>query len=72
MKIPKHPRALTQLKAVRSKPLPGGGIAITSPVRAGAHGDVASAIVGALWASSEGASVASFDGVPRLKRNLRT
>jgi hypothetical protein len=71
VKIPKHPRALTQLKAVRSKPLPGGGIAITSPVRAGAHGDVASAIVGALWASSEGASVASQTTAPKFTRKLQ-
>lgn len=70
-KLPKHQRALSQLKAVKSKPLPGGGISITSPTRAGAHGDVASAIVGALWLAAEGTRTARQATAPKLTRKLQ-
>ena len=53
LRMPTNPRALGQLKAVRSKPLPGGGTSIFSPKSTtGEHGDIASSIVGALWAAS--------------------
>lgn len=70
-KLPKHPRALTQLKAVKSKPLPGGGLSITSPTKAGAHGDIASAIVGALWLAGEGKHTASQSTAPKFTRKLQ-
>jgi hypothetical protein len=52
VRIPNHPRLLTQLRQVVSRPAPGGGLAITSPRRrgGGGHGDIASAFVLALWA----------------------
>jgi len=50
--LPKHPRFLAQLKSVTSKPLPGGGLKISTPRRrgGGGHGDIASAFVLAAWA----------------------
>lgn len=71
-RMPKHQRALTQLKAVKSKPLPGGGLSITSPTRAGAHGDIASAIVGALWAATDGARAPKQSEAPKFKRTFRS
>lgn len=51
--IPKHPRLRAQLNGVTSKPAPGGGMSIHSPRTAdGAHGDLVSAFVGALWKAS--------------------
>jgi len=51
----KHPRLLAQLKAVTSKPAPGGGLTITSPQTAdGSHGDLVSGLVGAVWRASVG------------------
>ncbi len=48
--LPSHTRLVGQLKAVKSKPLPGGGLSITSPQSlTGEHGDLASAFVAALW-----------------------
>jgi hypothetical protein len=49
-------RLLAQLAQVVSKPTPGGGLSITSPRRAGAHGDIASAFVLAVWAAAYGAN----------------
>ncbi|NUP10882.1 MAG: hypothetical protein HOW73_32965 [Polyangiaceae bacterium] len=50
-----HPRLLAQLRAVRSKPMPGGGFQLTSPRRVGTgHGDLVSALVLAVWAASRG------------------
>lgn len=73
VRFPTNRRALAQMKAVRSKPLPGGGVSIFSPKSTtGEHGDLASAIVGALWLAAEGTRTASFEGIPKLKRNLRT
>jgi len=44
--LPNNPRLIAQLRAVRSKPMPGGGFGITSPRRKGSgHGDLASALV---------------------------
>jgi hypothetical protein len=44
-------KLLQQLRDIVSKPLAGGQIAISSPRRAGSHGDLASACVLALWAA---------------------
>jgi hypothetical protein len=50
VRIPRHPRMLAQLRAVVSKPVPGGGVTISSPRRAGGgHGDLVSALTLALW-----------------------
>lgn len=50
VRLPNHPRLVAQLKAVTSKPTPGGGLTIASPRRGGAHGDLVSALVLALAA----------------------
>jgi hypothetical protein len=45
-KLPNDPRFLAQLRAVTSRPMPGGGLSIVSPRRAGGgHGDLVSAWV---------------------------
>jgi hypothetical protein len=50
IQFPPHPRFLSQLKAVTSKPLPGGGLSISSPrSKGGGHGDLVSAVVLAVW-----------------------
>lgn len=43
-----------QLKEIVSKPLPGGGISFVSPRRSGRHGDVARALILALWDLEQG------------------
>lgn len=49
--LPEHPRLLSQLRAVVSKPTPGGGLSISTPRKAGGgHGDIASAWVLAVHA----------------------
>ncbi len=55
VRLPNHPRLLTQLRQVVSKPAPGGGLVISNPRRrgSGGHGDVASAFVLALWHAAE-------------------
>jgi hypothetical protein len=52
LRLPPSPRLVAQLKAITVQPLPGGQTRITSPRRAGqgGHGDVASALVLAVWA----------------------
>jgi hypothetical protein len=46
VRIPNHPRLIAQLRSVVAKPLPGGGLKIDTPRRAGqGHGDIASALV---------------------------
>jgi hypothetical protein len=45
----KHTRLMQQLREIVSRPLPGGGLSITSPRRGGAHGDIASAAILAIW-----------------------
>lgn len=50
LRLPAYPRLIAQLKAIVSKPLPGGGLQITSPRRGAAgkgagHGDLVSALV---------------------------
>lgn len=50
LQIPKgQRRLLEQLRELTSRPTPGGGMTITSPRRRGSHGDIASALVCALW-----------------------
>lgn len=51
-----HVRLINQLRDVVSKPTPGGNIAISSPSRGTAHGDVASAFVLACWKAAQGGS----------------
>lgn len=49
--LPNNPRLLQQLREVVVRPKPGGGVSIKSPLkRDGSHGDLVSALVGALWA----------------------
>jgi len=50
LRIPPMPRLVAQFKAITATPLPGGGTRISSPRRAGgAHGDLVSALVLALF-----------------------
>lgn len=73
LELPKHYRLLAQLKAIVSRPLPGGGLSITSPRKAGGgHGDLVSALVCATWAARQQARVADYDpalfwGMPRYR-----
>lgn len=54
VKIPNHARLRRQLQAVTSRPMPGGGLTITSPRQAGGgHGDLVSAFVAAVWMASQ-------------------
>lgn len=53
LELPRHPRLRQQLRDVLSKPMPGGGVQITSPKRPdGSHGDLVSALINALWRAS--------------------
>lgn len=62
--LPDDPRLLGQLRAVRSRPTPGGALSITSPRRKGSgHGDLASAAVLALFAASAGSRPSSVPTV---------
>ncbi len=55
--LPNNPRLIAQLRAVRSKPMPGGGYQITSPRRKGTgHGDLVSALVLGTWAAENATS----------------
>lgn len=58
-------RLLAQLRQVVQKPTPGGQLSITSPRRGGAHGDLASAFVLALWA------VANTGNYARMLESMR-
>lgn len=51
VQLPNHRRLLAQLRDIHSRPLPGGSLSIWSPRRQGSHGDLASALVLALWAA---------------------
>lgn len=53
IKIPPHQRLITQLRSVTSRPAPGGSLHISSPRRAGSHGDLVSALVLAVAAKSK-------------------
>lgn len=60
-------RLLAQLRQVVQKPTPGGQLSITSPRRGGAHGDLASAFVLALWAV---ASTANYEKMLETMRGM--
>jgi len=50
-RFPNNPRLLGQLQDITAKPKPGGGYSFAMPQRRdGSHGDIASAVIGALWA----------------------
>ncbi len=51
--IPNDARLISQLRSVTSRALPGGGLAITSPRRAGQHGDLISALVLAAFSARD-------------------
>ncbi len=54
IELPRHPRLRSQLRAVTSKPRPGGGVTISSPRSAdGSHGDLVSALVVAIWRAAQ-------------------
>jgi hypothetical protein len=56
-----HERLLAQLKDVVARPTAGGNLSISSPRKGGAHGDIVSALVLAVWAaSSQVGSVPTF------------
>lgn len=60
LKLPKHPRLIRQLKDVVGRPMPGGGLSISSPQRVdGSHGDLVSALVAAVWKAAAPAAPAS-------------
>lgn len=61
VRLPKNDRLLRQLEGVLGRPTSGGGLSITSPVTPdGAHGDMVSALVLALWQAA-GMTVAAAD-----------
>lgn len=64
VRLPNHRRLLDQLKAITSKPTPGGGLTISSPRRGGSHGDLVSAFVLAL------ASLPSADLPPYMQARI--
>lgn len=50
VRLPNHPRLLQQLREVHGKPTSGGGMSIVHPRwSTGGHGDLAAALVLALW-----------------------
>lgn len=54
VRLPKHPKLIRQLKDVRARPKPGGGLSIEAPrSKTGGHGDIVSALVLAAWAASK-------------------
>jgi hypothetical protein len=61
--LPQHTKLLRQLREVVSKPLPGGGIAISAPTwRSGEHNDLVSAAVLALYRAIKAGAAASQHG----------
>ncbi|HSN24961.1 MAG TPA: hypothetical protein VLT45_01715, partial [Kofleriaceae bacterium] len=67
IEIPDHPRLIRQLKDVVAKPLPGGGIQISSPRKAdGSHGDLVSAFVNAVWRAHDVVVRGDIDDTPKL------
>lgn len=60
-------RLLAQLRQVVQKPTPGGQLSITSPRRGGAHGDLASAFVLALWVI---ANTGSYDRMLQTMKEM--
>lgn len=78
LRIPNHPRLIRQLKEVTSKPLAGGAISIKQPEwKTGAHGDLVTALVFAVWqANMLGAPESTWENrdepAPRKHRQART
>jgi hypothetical protein len=69
LRLPRHPRLLAQLRAIVSRPMPGGGYAISSPRRpGGGHGDLVSAFVLAVYAAHEGANAGELTRAVRIAR----
>lgn len=66
VRIPNHPRLLAQLRTVVSRPMPGGGLQIGAPRRFGAHADIASAFVLALWRAHRGGGRAPGSPIGRV------
>jgi hypothetical protein len=55
VELPKHPRFRAQINGITGKPSPGGGLSISAPrTPDGAHGDLVSAFVGALYRAAFG------------------
>lgn len=70
LRLPNNPRLISQLKAIVSRPQPGGGLAISFPRRgAGSgHGDLASAAILAVWSASGGDDGGQPDYVGFMER----
>lgn len=71
--LPPFPRLTRQLREVTTRPLPGGGHKIDSPRwRSGGHGDLASALVAAVWAArgARSGSASTWVGVGRRRESL--
>jgi hypothetical protein len=69
--IPEEYRLLAnQLCDITSRPTSGGGLTISSPRRAGAHGDVASAFILACWATRHTSDDGPAAICIRTKRNF--
>ena len=67
--LPDNPRLLRQLREVVKRPLPAGGVSITSPNRGrGGHGDLVSALVAAVHAVSK---IHEYDGIRKGKPSNR-
>ena len=62
--LPAHPRLVAQLRAVTSRPAPGGSLIITSPRRAGSHGDLVSALTLAVHALTQGSGASQLSAPP--------
>jgi len=73
VRLPNLPRLLAQLRQIVSRPVPGGGIVITSPRRrgGGGHGDLVSAYVNALWHAHEGDALPAWTS-PSFIENAST
>ncbi len=59
VRLPSHPRLLSQLRSIRGVPMPGGRVRIDVPTIGGAHGDLAIACVMAL---------SRYDATPPITR----
>lgn len=54
IRLPNHERLLRQLRETTAKPLAGGGLSIANPRwKSGGHGDIARALVTAIWHASK-------------------
>jgi hypothetical protein len=54
LRVPNDARLLQQLREVKKRPLPGGGMAIEMPRKPkGGHGDIVSGLVAAVWRLSK-------------------